>query len=394
MNHITRDQMKKETGGRIVSLDLLRCLAMMMIIVLHFLGKGDHLTELTDPAPMKAADVMAWVLECLCLVAVDLYMLLSGYLLTGSRFRPTRLFSLWAQVWLFSVLVGFGGICFGLVPQEKITVNFLLTLLLPVSMDQYWFMTAYVCLFLLLPLLLPGLERLDRKQMYFTVGALVFFFCILKSVLPVRLEADGIGYDALWYVCMFVLGACFRKFPPKLFTNRLHCLLLYFGGCALCFAEMMIFHAVYLHTGRFGLLLKVSAEYNHLFLVMASIGLFGCFLGDPERRGRSRISGKAAGWIAFLSAHTLGVYLLHENISVRYVWQELFCPAGNAAGPGRLLAGVLAAVVCLFVLGICADLIRELLQKGLGRLADLCPPGRRIRELGKRMDEWFRKETA
>jgi surface polysaccharide O-acyltransferase-like enzyme len=63
---------------RRANLELLRCLAMMMVIVLHFLGKGELLGDLTD-SDLSLTGAVAWFLEALCIVAVNVYMLISGF---------------------------------------------------------------------------------------------------------------------------------------------------------------------------------------------------------------------------------------------------------------------------------------------------------------------------
>ena len=145
--------MMKESGnttvnnGRMYSMDLLRCLAMMLVVVLHFLGKGNFLTPVTSSEPMGVTEVFAWLLESFALVAVNLYMLLSGYFLGEASIKPRRLITLWLQVWAFSVVVGFGGLFLGVVPKSSVDTYYKLRLLLPISMEQYWFMKAYFFLY-------------------------------------------------------------------------------------------------------------------------------------------------------------------------------------------------------------------------------------------------------
>lgn len=52
-------------------------MAMMMVVVLHYLGKGGLLPDLT--APLSVQDMVAWLLEAFCIVAVNVYMMISGY---------------------------------------------------------------------------------------------------------------------------------------------------------------------------------------------------------------------------------------------------------------------------------------------------------------------------
>ena len=92
---------KKE---RMANLEVLRCVAMMMVVVLHYLGKGGLLPDLT--APLSVQDMAAWLLEAICIVAVNVYMMISGYFLCESSFKLSRLLTLWLQLWLYSVGIG------------------------------------------------------------------------------------------------------------------------------------------------------------------------------------------------------------------------------------------------------------------------------------------------
>ena len=92
---------KKE---RMANLEVLRCVAMMMVVVLHYLGKGGLLPDLT--VPLSVQDMVAWLLEAFCIVAVNVYMMISGYFLCESSFKLSRLLTLWLQLWLYSVGIG------------------------------------------------------------------------------------------------------------------------------------------------------------------------------------------------------------------------------------------------------------------------------------------------
>ena len=80
---------KKE---RMANLEVLRCVAMMMVVVLHYLGKGGLLPDLT--APLSVQDMAAWLLEAFCIVAVNVYMMISGYFLCEGSFKLSRLLTL------------------------------------------------------------------------------------------------------------------------------------------------------------------------------------------------------------------------------------------------------------------------------------------------------------
>lgn len=365
---------------RMANLELLRCIAMMMVVVLHFLGKGNLLEDISGPS-MSGTGYLAWFLEALCIVAVNVYMLISGYFLCSSSFKPGRLLQLMLQLWFYSIGVGLLAVVFGIVPAGEVNTHYFLSLLFPVSMEHYWFMTAYVFLYLLLPFIGSGISKMTKKQMQTAIWLLLFVFCILKSILPVRLEADAKGYDCIWYLCVFLTAAYIRRFGLRFTEKKRNSLLLYLGSAAAVWAELFALRTVYLKTGSMQHILQISLEYNHVFVFAASVGLFCFFL-------KIRISGRFAGFVKKIAPYTLGVYLLHENIGIRYVWPEWF-GAARVNSVGSLLLYTFLAAIGMFVFGIAVDICRSFLMRGLGVCVRKVPFGRKLAETIKKEETTF-----
>ncbi|HBA48118.1 MAG TPA: hypothetical protein DCZ91_10045 [Lachnospiraceae bacterium] len=360
---------EREKKGRMANLELLRCLAMMMVVIMHYLGKGNLLADLTEPQ-LTGTELAAWFLECFCIVAVNIYMFISGFFLCTSSFKVSRLIQLWLQVWVYSVGIGLLGALTGVMAGTDVDIHFMLTLLFPVSMGHYWFMTAYVFLYLLLPFVGTAVRRMDKRQLQAALALLLFAFCIIKSVLPVRFEMDGQGYDCLWYLCVFVTAAYVRRFGGGFLEKRRLGPVLYGGGCLLTFAVTLFLRRIYLRSGSLDTMLKFCMEYNHILPFLAAIGLFSVFYGI-------KIHGKAAAFINRVAPYTLGVYLLHENLGLRYTWPNWLgagkvaeaMAEGSAGAFGLLLLWTAAAVIAVFVCGVLVDVLRKqafgILHRGL-----------------------------
>ncbi len=376
---------------RMANLELLRCVAMMMVVVLHYLGKGGLLADLAGES-LNVPELAAWLLEAFCIVAVNVYMFLSGYFLSGSSFRLSRLIQLWMQVWLYSVALGLAGALSGVMRGTELDLHYLLTLIFPILMGHYWFMTAYVFLYLMLPLAGMAVERMTKRQLQVTLGLLLLAFCVIKSVLPLRLEMDGQGYDCLWYLCVFLTAAYVRKFGISILDKKWTGAILYAGGCLGVFAGTLALRQVYLRTGSLERMLTMFLEYNHVLPFLAAVGLFGIFR-------KVQVKGKAAAAINRIAPYTLGVYLLHENFGLRYSWQDwlgadraaLAMAEGGWSGVVSLLFWTLAAVAAVFLCGILADMARRgifhLLHRGLSCLS----PYRRLVERIEGVDAEFRR---
>lgn len=369
---------------RMANLELLRCIAMMMVVVLHYLGKGGLLGDM-NAGGLAPREIVAWMLESLCIVAVNVYMLISGYFLSTSSFKVSRLLKLWLQLWFYSVGIGILAAITGILPAEEFDTHYLLTLFFPVSMGHYWFMTAYIFLYLLLPLLGLAVQKMTKKQMQLTLGGLLLVFCVLKSILPFRMEMDGLGYDCLWYVCVFLTAAYIRRFGLPVLEKRWRCICLYVLASFAIFAETMCLHQIYVKTGSLELIMKVATEYNHLFPFLASLGLFMTFLA-------TNVSGGIAKLAVRIAPYTLGVYLLHENMGVRYAWQNWLGADKINSVPG-VVVGTLTAVVIVFVVGILVDLVRGVVMKGLHALLSHFAPYRKLTERIEAADGICKKEA-
>lgn len=376
---------------RMPNLDLLRCVAMMMVVVLHYLGKGNLLPDLTGRG-MGAMGITAWLLESFCIVAVNAYMLISGYFLCTSSFKVSRLLQLWLQIWFYSMAFGLLGALTGALSGTAFDFHYLLTLLFPITMDHYWFLTAYVFLYLLLPFVGTAVKKMTKQQLQIAIGLLLGAFCAAKSILPVRLETDQKGYDCLWYLCVFLTAAYLRRFGVPFLEKKRRGAMLYAGGCLLIFAGTFLLREVNLRTGRMEMLLKVCLEYNHVLVFLAAVGLFAAFC-------RLRIQGKPAKIISGIAPYTLGVYLLHENLGLRYSWQNWLGAKTLAAGMAEsagdlgavcgLLLGTGLAAAAVFFCGIVTDMGRKWIFDRLHGILLKIGLYRRLTEKAKRADQMF-----
>ncbi|MBD5511128.1 MAG: acyltransferase [Lachnospiraceae bacterium] len=340
---------------RMANLELLRIVAMLLIVVLHFLGKGGWLTELTEPS-MPYTGYVAWGMEALAIGSLNVYMLLSGYFLIEGSFRVKRLLQLFLQVLFYSITIGLTAVAFGYLPEEGFSIYYLATLCLPVSTNHYWFMTAYFFMYLFMPLLALGVKKLTKKQFQIVLSLLIFVVCIVKSVVPIPLSTDMQGYDCIWYMCVFLVAAYIRLYGVPFFQNVWRSLLVYLASAAGILALTLALRFLYLRTGKLSNMLTVSYNYNHILTLLASAAFFCLFCHIKIK------DGAFSRFVCRIAPYTLGVYLWHEHIAIRYEWQEwLYAVLGKPNGSIMLVLYTMLAVVLVFIIGILLDMLRSLL---------------------------------
>lgn len=348
---------KKETDmrkKREASYELLRIIAMCMIIALHYLTKGNVLIPLADTGRMNGACVAAWVVEALCLPAVNVYVLISGYFGKNGGFKISKVMRLWLTALFYSLLItlvlGAAGIqttAQGTVAMSSMTIYDWMNVVFPIVTEEYWFITAYLILYLFMPFLNAGMDRLEQKQFRNILIALFLVFSLAKSVLPMQLPTDHKGYDVLWMVCMYLLGGYFGRYGCRLFDKGRWCALLYVLSVSATAGVAFLARNLYLNGGMLPdlTLNNYFYTYNHVFCVLASIGLFGIFT-------KVHITGrKLSTWICRISSCTMGVYLIHEQLYMRYLWPKWF-HAEAQSGRWSFLPHMGLTVVCVFA--VCA----------------------------------------
>lgn len=349
-----------QNGLREASFELLRILAMAMIVALHYLSKGGILVPLSQPEGMNGPAVTAWVLEAMCLPAVNLYLLISGYFGCQTKFRLSKVFRLWGVMVFYSVLLtlllGWSGNLYiqdGFIGFSQFSIYNWMNVIFPLVTEEYWFVTAYLLLCLLMPFLNAGIERLSKKELQNILLVLFVIFSLTKTILPMDLPTDQKGYDVLWFVFLYLLGGYFRLYGCPLFTKAKGTVLYLISVFAL-FGTAFAARGLYLRRGMLAdlVLRNHFYSYNYLFCLTAAIGLFGVFTAIRIRQGGGyRI-------ICTAASCTLAVYLIHEQLYLRYLWPQWFHVSGQA-GKWTFLPHMLGTVTVVLAAGILIEWCRK-----------------------------------
>lgn len=369
---------------RQANFELLRIIAMLMVVTLHYLNYSGALPELGGS--FGHVNLLAVCLESLSIVAVNVYVMISGYFLAEAGFRIRRLVNIIAQVLFYSIgiplmLAGVGTL------QQPGEGGFyrLLQYVLPVQTEHYWFATSYVVLILFSPFLNAALKAMSKKQLQLALAGLFLVFSMMKSIVPVHLAFDRFGYDFGWFLCVYLLGGYFRLYGCRFFPSAKRSWLIY-GGCTA--ASILVVTGSWLVYGKTGALeyyFTVPYHYNYILCLAGAAALFQAFSFIRIREGR------AARAISSVAALTFGVYLFHENVEIRTKWVELlrdFAGLRERFGEAAFLPELLFCVLLLFLIGIAVDAIRLTIFRYAGKLLANSRLGRYM----KKLDETYPDE--
>lgn len=346
---------------RMANIEALRLLAMMMVVSLHYLGKGEILGKLTGN--LTAKDHAAWILESFSIAAVDVYVLISGYFLVKAKFRAGRVISLVLQVLFYSCLIPAALILAGVLSPGELELYDIWHCIFPIQMAQYWFLSAYVLMVLFAPVLNAAVHALKKEQMQAVIAILLLVESFAKTVIPARLVLDSEGYDALWFMTVYLIAAYIRLYGIPFLEKKNRAPACYVILCLGIYALLMLIRGLYLATGKFQDFMKSPTGYNHLLTLAAAVSLFYAFRNWEFGKRESLLP----GFVCRIAPYSLGVYLLHEQRNVRFEWPFLL-GAKNCTSVGTLLWNWAAAIFVVMVCGLAVDYVRSLIFRGISKL--------------------------
>ena len=326
--------------------DALRIVSMLMIVVAHVFTQGGVLNAVEQGS---AGWYAAWALRIFILVDVNCFALITGDTAVDSRFRASRVVSLWLQLFAYSVVIA------GLFRVLEIGAFQPKASFFPVLSGRWWYMTAYFGIIFFLPFMGILLRNLSRRQASLLVLALICVFSLLPSVYyRDTFKLQG-GYDVAWLAILALIGGYIKRFEP--FKNvRRRWLIVYAAAMAcICVWKFVSKSA----PDRF-------VNFTSIFALTGSVALLLFF-------SRISVAPAVKKLTKFIAPMTLGVYLIHVHPAVwNFVLPGLFAPLA-AMNPAVMLLGVVASALVVFLVCAAIDWVRGQLFRllGINKLAEI-----------------------
>ncbi|NLE14233.1 MAG: acyltransferase family protein [Clostridiales bacterium] len=334
------------------NIEWLRIISMLMIVALHYNKNGGGALYASGLLyNLKFGDrhyLLVWLFESLCLVAVNCYVLISGWFLSAKAPKPRKLIPIVLQTFLYSVGIYLIACASGVVEFNLKTM--VIFYLFPLIRGEYWFMTVYVVLVLLSPYLNRLIGTLEKKEHL----RLVLASGIILSAIPTVFYFGGDslgnkdGYSLLWFAFLYILAAYLRMYPIDFKLPGKH----------LIYASIYIIASLLTLGSKLLQNLVLSKEYwnfykyNSLTVLAGSVALFLIFVSLPEKHHRLPI---------VIGSTTLGVFLIHNQYVIRdnILWNKIVVPLDYIGGSTLAYLGhFVLSVVGIFVVCSIIDLIR------------------------------------
>lgn len=288
---------------RNIGLDILRIIAMFMVVFLHVLGKGKFISNANNEEYYR----VMLLLETICIVAVNCYVLITGYFQVKSKFKVKKVIKIWIKVVFYSIVIYGILLLFG---QVKISIKDCIKSFLPILTNEYWFVNCYILLYILSPFINKLIESLNKKEFQKLLIILLIVFCAFTSILPSSFTFDKTGgYGIIWFIVLYLVGAYIRLYVNFNYENRKN-LIGFFLISAFNYLLILIMEYI---CGKFQVM-NMSAKllkYNFITVFLASVFLFSYFKNMEAKNS------KIINIVSKIASLTFGVYIIHEQVVLR-----------------------------------------------------------------------------
>ena len=332
------------------NIELLRIVCMLMVVVLHFNNNGANTGIVNMPELLTVRLTWGFLVESFCIVAVNCFVLISGYFAIKLKWRSMLKFYLQCFfIGLFSYLA-YVGICGGFSWQV------LAELLLAFTHNGWWFVVSYVGLMLLSPLLNKAVDGMTCKQLLHSV--LLFSMVILYLGWYQKVEPTNSGCSLISFVWIYLIGRYIGKHMTLDYIRSYRWIWLggYLLSCLSLFGLIMFRY-------HFSIEMHYPLDYNNPLVVIAAIMLLLFFLSWS-------FQSKAINWMA---SSVFAAYLLQESCYLGHEWlypqmREMFAYIPDS---WRILM-LLGVSVAFVLLSIMIDKLLSMLSHGILNVYDRC----------------------
>ncbi len=331
------------------SLNLLKIIAIFMIVIFHCVYKGIEFAKLPEYNKF-----LYYIFFHFGEIGVNIFMIISGYfLINKNQIEKKKIFKLIFEIYLYSFLA--------------IAILFLFNKytfdikdIFPINFSYYWYITDYLIIYIFSTYINKLANNINQNE----YKKLLILFIVLFSLFPTFLgifdgNIEGFEYynRILWLLFLYLLGGYFRLYSSKMSIlnysfKKLFLILI------LCIGFLVSFIWFSYLSNFYTINLKILPVYfwqpNSLVLLVLSTIIFIIFL---------KLNIKSNSFINIISKSVFDIYLLHEYPKlVNVLWYIIF-PVSKHINSKKLYVYVIFYSFLICILGIVISIIKNYMFK-------------------------------
>ena len=320
-NEFENDKAEKKENvtskNRQGNLEILRILCMILIIFHHYCVHGG----LQNADVLLGNELVSIIGIIVGKAASNTFALITGFFLFKYRFKIQKVIKLYFEVLFYAILVSI----IMIILLGKAYAKNIIYEIFPISLNVNWFITAYIVILFLIPLIRPALDKLTKLEYLKILFFLGLGISIIPSIASIFLN---IGIEPF--------GKVISKFNICILKKKIYDIIS-------ILIMLLVFNPInYISSNQIG-------------SVVVAILLFDLF---------RKMNIKNNKIITFFSSSCLGVLLLHDNIFFNeQIWMYIFKTQYYYNAPTiTLLKHILLCIISIFLIGSVIDFIRRKIE--------------------------------
>lgn len=338
----------KQEGRREANIELLRVLCCLMVLVFHVINTCIDLNNYSLGTKILIGEGLYGGGR----VAVNVFVIIGAWFLCESNFSIKRIRKLFVCNLVYQLVIGMIFLING-----QAGILWLCKHLFSITTNQVWFISAYLVLLLIAPLLNEALRCKNSGTILFI---LFIIFCVIPTFYP---RCSFQLSDMAWFALLYMFTGYLKRCSMRITNNISVLLLSFFVSWTIPVVWTMSYEYINANCvevfNRLGLTKNVYiSNLNTLPAVISSFALFFIF------RKVYIESNKLSNLICFLSATTLDIYIIFSSNSPHeYLWWIDVLQLKYVNSIGMVYVMVLAAFVWGVIIGRVRINIQHLVEQ-------------------------------
>ena len=231
-------------------------------------------------------------------------------------------------------------VLFGLVP---FSIKGLIQNSFPITFKSYWFMTAFIVLYIFTPFINALLNKITEKEhkKLCIIGTILF---ILLSTLTTK---DFYGNELIQFILFYNIGAYFGKYKDKIPNS----IILLLSSILIIISSIIIMDLIGIKYQKIGMHSTFFLNRNSIIALLLSLSLFFIFIKMEPAKNI---------FINHISKYVLGIYLISDNPLIRnIIWKDIF-KNQLYVNSNWLPLHMLLTILIIFLVCIMIDFLRTI----------------------------------
>jgi len=380
------------SSKRNINVELLRILAMLMVVFGHRVGHGGVYEA--SIGNINSADYFTYVFSFSFLIPVHLFYIISGYFLVGSKPKVKKIYNVWRTVLFYSVLMFLVSIVLKFIVNREFGQEILINLgfdpirleeyylpswnsffgnirsienwidaFFPISRSAYGFFSCYCALYLFSPVLNKCLRAINKKQYHYLLAVSFLTVSVLPTIFYTDFLATSSTGGFIWAVFIYIVAGYLRLHFDIHSVKRRNYLLTYVGLIVLRSFSYIVLDNIAVALGKERATWSGYFYGHDNFILVIATACLLCYFLTMECKPK-----KFDGFLFALSSATFGIYLMHDNLTTRtFMWDLL--SAERYAGTSLMWPLVIIDVLVIFLVCGTFDCLRQLIFKKWDKLS-------------------------